>query len=90
MVIPVDAVPVNTPGAAKPPAAEVLAQLRAYRDRVTQSPNPAYQAYSDKLTRESCASFATLHNSTTAEQRRRGAGRLGAYERDARELNSQR
>jgi Family of unknown function (DUF6279) len=78
------------PGSAKPAAPEVLAQLRAYRDRVARSPNTTYQAYSDRLTQESCASFAALHNSTTPEQRRRAIGRLGAYERDARELNSQR
>ena len=80
----------NTTGNAKPAAAEVLAQLRAYRDRVNHSPHAAYQAYSDKLTKESCASFALLHNSTTPEQRRRAVVRLAAYERDARELNSQR
>jgi Family of unknown function (DUF6279) len=80
----------NTAGSAKPPVSDVLTQLRAYRDRVTRSPNAAYQAYSDRLTQESCASFAALHNSTTPEQRRRAAARLGAYERDARELNSQR
>ena len=80
----------NAAGSAKLPASDVLAQLRGYRDRVNQSPNAAYQAYSDKLTKESCASFAALHNSTTPEQRRRAAARLGAYERDARELNSQR
>ena len=77
-------------GSAQPAAPEVLAQLRAYRDRVSRSPNAAYQAYSDKLTKESCASFAVLHNSTTSEQRRRAVARLAAYERDVRELNSQR
>ncbi len=77
-------------GSAKPAASEVLAQLRAYRERVTRSPNTAYQAYSDKLTQESCASFAALHNSTSADQRKRAVGRIAAYERDARELNSQR
>ncbi len=80
----------SAPGNGKSTSAEVLAQLRAYRERVARSPNSAYQAYSDKLTQESCASFALLHNSTTPEQRRRAVGRIAAYERDARELNSQR
>ena len=80
----------NATGNAKPAAAEVLAQLRGYRDRVNHSPNAAYQTYSDKLTRESCTSFATLHNSTTPEQRRRAVARLAACQLDARELNSQR
>jgi tellurite resistance protein len=77
-------------GSAKPAASEVLTQLRAYRERVTRSPSAAYQAYSDKLTQESCTSFAALHNSTTVDQRKRAVGRIAAYERDARELNSQR
>jgi hypothetical protein len=70
--------------------ADVLTALRAWQDRSMHSPNLAYRAYSEKLTLESCASFALLHNSTTPEQRKRAAGRLGAYERDARELGSQR
>ena len=74
----------------KTSADDVLPALRAYVARANNSPNPAYRAYSDKLTQESCASFALLHNSTTPEQRRRAVGRLAAYERDARELSSQR
>ncbi len=70
--------------------AEAVASLRAYLDRASNSPNPAYRTYSGKLTQESCASFAALHNSTTAEQRTRAARRLAAYERDARELYAQR
>jgi hypothetical protein len=70
--------------------ADGLAALRGYLDRTNKSPNPVYRAYSDKLTAESCASFATLHNSTTPEQRERAVRRLAAYERDARDLYSQR
>ncbi len=80
----------QAPGVPRPNAAEALAQLRAYIARLNQSPDTTYRAYSARLVRESCASFATLHNSTTSEQRRRAVGRLAAYERDARELNSQR
>ena len=70
--------------------AEGLAALRGYLERANMSPNPVYRAYSDKLIAESCTSFATLHNSTTPEQRERAARRLAAYERDARDLYSQR
>ncbi len=80
----------QAPGVPRPNAAEALAQLRAYIARLNQSPDITYRAYSARLVRESCASFAALHNSTTPEQRRRAVGRLAAYERDARELNSQR
>ena len=80
----------QAPGVPRPNAAEALAQLRAYIARLNQSPDTTYRAYSARLVRESCASFAALHNSTTPEQRRRAVGRLAAYERDARELNSQR
>ncbi len=64
--------------------------LRAYLERSTHSPNPAYRAYSDKAILDSCKTFAQLHNSTTPEQRERAMRRLAAYERDARELAAQR
>ena len=76
--------------AARRTPAEGLVSLRGYLDRVTNSPNPAYRTYSERLTSESCASFAALHNSTTVEQRTRAVRRLAAYERDARELYGQR
>ena len=79
----------STVAARRSPAEGVVA-LRAYLDRASNSPNPAYRTYSDRLTSESCASFALLHNSTTAEQRTRAVRRLAAYERDARELSGQR
>jgi Family of unknown function (DUF6279) len=77
----------NTPKAS---VADATTALRAYLDRSINSPNPAYKAYSDKLTQENCTAFAQVHNTTTPEQRTRAARRLAAYERDARELNSQR
>ena len=76
--------------AGKTNQAEVLAALRGYLDRAINSPNPAYRAYSDKLTNGSCALFAQIHNSTTPEQRARAVRRLAAYERDALELNGLR
>ena len=76
--------------AGKTNPAEVLAALRGYLDRSINSPNPAYRAYSDKLTSGSCALFAQIHNSTTPEQRARAVRRLAAYERDVLELNGLR
>ena len=70
--------------------AEGEAALRGYLERANKSPNLAYRAYSEKLVAESCANFATLHNSTTPEQRERAARRLAAYGRDARDLVGQR
>ena len=76
--------------AVKPTLADATTALRAYVERSMNSPNPVYRAYSEKIISESCAQFAQLHNSTTAEQRARAVRRLAAYERDARELNLQR
>ncbi len=76
--------------AAKRSPAEALTALRGYLDRANTSPNPTYRVYSDKLIAESCANFTQLHNSTTPAQRERAVRRLAAYERDARELYSQR
>lgn len=74
----------------KPEPAAVTAMLRAHLDRFVQSPNPVYRSYSDRLLRESCQTFAEVHNITTPEQRERAMRRLGAYERDAQELQTQR
>ena len=74
----------------KPGPAEVLTLLRGYLERLAKPLNAEYRAYSDKITQESCATFATLHNSTSKEQRDRAVRRLAAYERDARELHAQR
>ena len=74
----------------KPNPAEVLTLLRGYQERLARPPGAEYRAYSEKLTQESCATFAALHNSTSKEQRERAVRRLAAYERDARELHSQR
>ena len=74
----------------KPSPAEVLPLLHGYLERLAKPPNAEYRAYSDKITQESCATFASLHNSTSKEQRDRAVRRLAAYERDARELHAQR
>ncbi len=66
------------------------AALRAYVERVARSPDPLYRAHAQALVLENCQTYARLHNSTTAEQRSRAGARLAAYERDARELATQR
>jgi hypothetical protein len=43
--------------------------VRAGFERMQNSPNPAYQAYIDKLTQQTCETIASLHASTTAKQR---------------------
>lgn len=74
----------------KPSQADALTALRAVLDRSMNSPNPVFRAYNEKLIAESCAVFSKVHNTTTPDQRARAVRRLAAYERDARELNSQR
>lgn len=84
------AVLVNTAaeGTAPPPAA--LAAGRQLLGRVMQSPVPAAQAYSQAMVENSCAQFAALHNSTSAEQRRHAVRVLKDYEEDLRTLVAQR
>jgi hypothetical protein len=70
--------------------AQASAALRAYVERTSRSPDPLYRAQADSALQENCETYARLHNSTTAEQRARAVARLAAYERDARELSTQR
>ena len=74
----------------KPSPAQATLALRGYLERALNSPNPGYRSYSEKSLQDSCNNFAQLHNSTTTEQRARAAKRLAAYERDFRELVTQR
>lgn len=73
----------------KAPAAKATAEIRALLLRTLKAPDPAYRAYMDKLTTESCAAMATLHNSSTAEQRAHLVQTLQGYEEDARALAAQ-
>ena len=70
--------------------AQASAALRAYVERTSRSPDPLYRAYADTMLQENCQTYARLHNSTSAEQRNRAVARLADYERDARELSTQR
>ena len=64
--------------------------MQAYLQRALNSPNTAYRSYQERLTRDSCASFAALHNSTTAAQRAKAVQTLASYAQDFRLLTTQR
>jgi hypothetical protein len=64
----------------------VQAQFRALMARTFTSPDPVYRQYMTRLTGQSCAAVAALHNSTTVTQRLRLAQTLQDYENDVRAL----
>lgn len=70
--------------------AQAQPALRAYLQRLQDSPTPGYQAHSDAGVRHGCAQVAALHNSTTPEQRRKAVRELQSYERDMEVLSAQR
>lgn len=73
----------------KAAAPKATAEVRALLQRTLKAPDPAYRAYMDKLTTESCAAMATLHNTSTADQRAHLVQTLQGYEEDARALAAQ-
>lgn len=56
--------------------------VRALFDRSLNSPSPAYRDQLEKMTMDSCKSFADLHNSTTPAQRTKAVEMLKGYEND--------
>ena len=64
--------------------------VQALLHRAMNSPNAAYRAYQERMTRDSCATFAALHNSTTPAQRIKAAETLSGYVRDFKLLIAQR
>lgn len=64
--------------------------VRAYFERAVNSPDPAYRSYQDRLTRDSCKTFAALHNSTSAAQRAKAVQTLMGYAQDFKILVAQR
>jgi hypothetical protein len=74
----------------KPGPQQVQTALRAYLERSTNSPDPTYRAYSAKMVKESCDSFAAVHATTSAEQRANAVITLKSYEADMRLLAGQR
>ena len=75
-------------GSRSPPP-EAVAALRSWSQRLFDSPTPGYAAYSAALLKDGCTQFATLHNSTSAEQRAHAVGVLKGYEGDLRALVAQ-
>jgi hypothetical protein len=71
-------------------AARTEAALRVFAAHAAQSPRPAYREYQRRLFDHNCRLIARLHNSTTPEQRRRGADRLKGWEEDLRALAPKR
>jgi len=67
-------------------SARTQAALRLFAAHAAQSPRPAYREYQRRLFDHNCKLIARLHNSTTAEQRLRGAARLKGWEEDLRAL----
>ena len=74
----------------KPGPQQVQTALRAYLERSTKSPDLVYRAYSEKMVKESCDSFAAIHATTSAEQRANAVITLKSYEADMRILAAQR
>ncbi len=74
----------------KPAAAEIKALVHGLIERSFQSPNPSYKARADALWRESCASFARVHHTTTSAQRAKAVEVLKGYEGDFRALAGKR
>ena len=70
----------------KTPRDQAQAALRAYVDRIERSPHETYRRYSDRLMEFNCAFAATLHNGTSAEQRRTAAQNLAGWVGDLRAI----
>jgi hypothetical protein len=68
---------------------QAASALRGYIDRIERSPRDAYRRYAERLTEFNCALGATLHNSTTAAQRRAAAKKLATWEGDLRAIAAQ-
>jgi hypothetical protein len=65
---------------------QVQAGLRTYADHLQRSPQDAYRRYSERLMEFNCGFAATLHNGTSAAQRRAAAKTLAGWEGDLRAL----
>ena len=65
---------------------QAQAALSAYADRIERSPQEAYRRYSERLMEFNCAFAATLHNGTSAAQRRHAVQALAGWEGDLRAL----
>jgi len=71
-------------------SATVQAGLRRLAAETQRSPRADYRAHSQRLLVANCALFAQLHNSTSAAQRQRAAGKLQGWQADLRALADSR
>jgi hypothetical protein len=65
---------------------QAQAALRLYVERIATSPREPYRRYTERLNEFNCHFAATLHNTTSATQRRTAAQKLAGWEGDARAL----
>ena len=61
-------------------------ELKGYVERLERSPREPYRRYNERLTEFNCAFGASLHNATTAAQRRTAAQKLAGWEADLRAI----
>ena len=76
--------------ASRQDAAALQKDMRSLMQRAVSSPDAAYRSYLETITQEGCASFAELHNATTAEQRKKAVDVLAGYEKDFKILAAQK
>ena len=69
---------------------QAQAALQVYVDHLERSPQDSYRRYSERLMDFNCAFAASLHNSTSATQRRAAVATLAGWEGDARALMASR
>ena len=67
-------------------AAQAQAAVRVLIERMQRSPRTEYRTYQERLTQESCALAASMHNIATAAQRRHARDKLKGWEDDVRAL----
>ncbi len=76
--------------ASRQDAATLQKDMHSLMQRAVSSPDAAYRSYVETITQEGCASFAELHNTTTAEQRKKAVDVLAGYEQDFKSLAAQK
>lgn len=76
--------------ASRQDAATLQKDMHSLMQRAVSSPDAAYRSYIETITQEGCASFAELHNTTTAEQRKKAVDVLAGYEQDFKILAAQK
>jgi len=75
------------PGVSQTQARELL---RGYLQRAQEPPDAQARQEQEQLIEEACRNIAAIHNSATPAQRESAARRLRAWQRDLKELASQR